>query len=80
MSNEKGKFTGTYHKRKSFDRKVVPLGNTRVLSLGKVIPKEWIYVRITPLNRTAKSIELLVELLLTREQNAQTKANDKEGE
>jgi len=56
-------FHGTRGRRAFFDRKVRREGHARVLSLSKVIPEDWLYVRITPLNRTENTVELLIEKL-----------------
>jgi len=53
-----------------FDRKVQAHGFTRLLSLGKVIPPDWRYVRIYVLRRTPDSVELLIKKLLGVESNA----------
>jgi len=64
MSIRHKQFKGTQQRRAHFDRKVNHTGHTRSLSMTKVIPESWAYVRITPLQRTEKSIEVLIERLL----------------
>jgi len=63
QKRKRRQFKGTRGRRQHFDRKVRREGHARVLSLSKVIPEDWLYVRITPLNRTENSIELLIEKL-----------------
>lgn len=64
-------FRGKKPKHKSYDRKVRQQGNTMVISLGKIIPDGWLYVRLTPLRITDTHVELLIEKLLGAEDNAQ---------
>jgi hypothetical protein len=44
----------------SFDRKVVKMGSTRVLCMGRIIPDSWQYVRITV--KKAKNGERVIEI------------------
>ena len=66
-------FKGVTKRREFYDRKVHRTGSTVLLSLGKVLPHEWSYVRITPLKRTDNSVELLIEKLLELDNNAPNK-------
>lgn len=75
--SKKHKFRGTIQRREHYDRKVRKVGHTISISVGKFIPSDWGYVRITPLNRTPTSIEVLFEKLLGRNNNAQTTATRK---
>ena len=77
MSKAKRQFRGTSKPRQSYDRKVRHVGYTSYVALGKVIPNNWEYVRLTPLNRTPNSVEVLIEKLLGRPNNAQTTTADK---
>ena len=63
--------------RQSYDRKVRNVGYTRYIAMGKIVPEGWQYVRLTPLNRTTNSVEILIEKLLGRENNAQTTTTNK---
>ena len=54
-----------------FDRKVQPHGYTRLLSLGKVIPQDWRYVRIYVVKQTPNEVHLIIRKLLGVEANAQ---------
>lgn len=71
-------FRGKRDKRKSYDRKVRVQGHTLVISLGKIIPDDWRYVRLTPLRKSDTHIELLIEKLLGAEDNAQVETANKE--
>jgi hypothetical protein len=44
----------------TYDRKVVKMGNTRVLCVGRIIPDDWQYVRITV--KKAKNGERYIEI------------------
>lgn len=59
----KRQFKGTSKPRTFFDRKVRQVGYTRYVALGKLIPEGWTYVRLTPLNQTPTTIEVLIERL-----------------
>jgi len=64
---------------KHYDRKVIHTRTSRLLSVSKVIPQYWQYVRITPLQSPDLAIYLKIEKLLEDEHNAQTSANNKRG-
>lgn len=64
MMRRQKQFKGTQQRRAFFDRKVNHIGSTRSLSMTKVLPEGWAYVRITLLHRTEQSIEVLIERLL----------------
>lgn len=63
-------FRGASKPRSFFDRKVQDTGYTRVLSLGKIIPKDWTYVRVTPLKKDKTTILLRIDKLLGDEKLA----------
>lgn len=73
----KRKFRGTSKPRQFFDRKVRREGYSRTLSLGKIIPKNWRYVRITPIEKTQNAITLRIDKLLGNEINAHPKTPNK---
>ena len=77
MSKTKRQFRGTSKPRQSYDRKVRNVGYTRYIAMGKIVPEGWQYVRLTPLNRTTESVEVLIEKLLGAENNAQTTTTNK---
>lgn len=66
----KRQFKGTSTKRKFYDRKVQDTGYTCVLSMGKIIPKGWTYVRMTKLHETDTSITIRIDKLLGAEKLA----------
>jgi len=80
MKRRVRQFKGTSRPRAFYDRKVRRSGYSRVISISKIIPEDWLYVRLTPLNRTDKSVEVLIEALLRGNEDAQTEKADKEGE
>jgi len=64
MMKRPKQFKGTQQRRAFYDRKVNRTGSSRMVSLTKLLPETWTYVRITPLHRTEKSVEILIERLL----------------
>ena len=80
MSKRPKQFKGTSKRRTFFDRKVRKVGYSRVLSMTKVVPEDWAYVRIIMMNRTSDAVEVLLEKLMGVEELAQIEASDKEGE
>jgi hypothetical protein len=63
-TNRKRQFTGGTKPRTFFDRKVRSEGHTRSLSLGKVIPKNWAYVRIKVLRKKSDMVEVRITKML----------------
>jgi hypothetical protein len=53
-----------------YDRKVQAHGYTRLLSLGKVIPQDWRYVRIWIEKSTPTEVHIRIQKLLGVETNA----------
>lgn len=76
MQSHKRQFKGTAKPRLFFDRLVRDTGNTRSLSLGKVIPEIWHYVRIEVIDRESDSVTVKITKLLEKMPNASdTKAH-----
>jgi len=73
-------FKRTSKKKQHIDRQVRKVGNTTYIALGKIIPKNWIFVRITTLNKTEKELQLQIEKLYGSENNAQNTTADKGSE
>ena len=48
---------------KIYDRKVYRTGFSRTLSISKLLPKNWVYVRCTILNKTDKVVTVQIEPL-----------------
>ena len=74
----KHQFTGLSKPRRFFDRKIIDMGNSKVLAITKVIPAEWTYVRIWKIKEKPNKVVLHIEKLLADEQHAQTNATDKD--
>ena len=60
----------------SFDRKVRQVGYSLTVSLGKVLPENWRYVRLTPLEKTENKIILQIECLVRSEPVAPVAKDD----
>ena len=59
-------------RRTFFDRKVLHYGQSRAVSLGKVIPKEWTYVRIKIIDKDPATVTIAITRLMVSESHAQT--------
>lgn len=79
MAKQVKQFERTSQRRTFYDRRVRKTGFSRVVSLSKVLPESWTYVRITPLNITDISVQLLFEKLMGADETAQTKKNHSRG-
>lgn len=71
MQNEKRQFKSSAKPYEFYDRKVIYTGSSRLLSLTKLIPKEWIYVRITPVNIEDDYICVVIHKLMDMNDLAQ---------
>lgn len=78
-NKQKRQFKGTKAPRLFFDRTVRQTGNTKSLSLGKVIPLEWSYVRIEVIDREADSVTIKLTKLLGSDIGAPDSKADKRG-
>ena len=58
-------------------RKVMHTGTTRLLSLGKVIPKDWNYVKIHVDYEDAGNIYLYLERMWNNKDDTQDNVSDK---
>ena len=65
---------------KSFDRKVIHTRTSRLLSLSRIIPKNWQYVRITPIILRDEAVFIRIDKLIGDKLNAQTRTDDKRRE
>ena len=65
--------------RTFFDRKIVQYGYGRTIALGKVLPKDWQYVRVTINNKDDCTITLTLTKLKVSETHAQNSKDDKTG-
>lgn len=68
----KRQFQTAQPRRTFFDRKVLKLGYGRTVSLGKAIPKDWRYARITILEKDSSHVVLDITKLLGDEPVALT--------
>lgn len=64
-------------RRTFFDRKVLHYGYSRTLSMGKIIPREWEYVRIRIKAETPRVLEISIERLRGAKDDARVTKNDK---
>ncbi len=72
----KRQFKGTKAPRLFFDRRVRTTGDTKSLSLGKVLPANWYYVRVEVTDRDANSITIKITRLLETQINASDNKTD----
>jgi len=78
---QRKQFHVTPQKRAFFDRKVLTYGYSRTVSMGKIIPKDWTYVRLSVQSSDHNHIVLLISKLMGREpyaQNTQTNKGDRQ--
>ena len=80
MEKTKRQFRGTSHPKVFHDRKVRIVGYSRVLSVSKILPKEWLYVRMRVLNKTPDAIEVLFTKLMGRDDDAHIEKASEESE
>ena len=80
MEKRKRQFKGTGERRTFFDRKVRKVGYSRVLSMSKLIPEDWAWVRMRVLNKTNDAVEVLFTKLLGCDDVASDEDTSKEGE
>lgn len=66
----KRQFKGGRGKRPFYDRKVRTQGFSRIIALGKVIPRDWRYVRIAVQSKNHNHVVLVISKLLGAEINA----------
>ena len=72
----KRQFHTTIQRRTFFDRKILHYGSSRAVALGKVIPKDWEYVRIGIIEKNPATIAITITRLKVTETHAQnTKTN-----
>lgn len=71
-------FQTTVQRRTFFDRKVLHYGQSRAVSLGKVIPKDWEYVRIGVIDKNPATVTIAITRLKVTESHAQNTTANKE--
>jgi hypothetical protein len=80
MRQRKKQFKLNKVKPNLYDRKVQRTGTSVVLSLTRLMPKDWLYVRIKPLEKTEEKLVLEITKLWSVEDDAQPIKNNKTGE
>ena len=78
--SKKKQFKGTSAPKTFYDRRVRKVGYSRVVSLSKIIPEDWAWVRMRVLNKAPDTLEVLFTKLLGRDEDAQDEGTSKEGE
>jgi len=73
----KRQFHTAAKRRTFFDRKVIHWGASRTVSLSKVIPKDWEYIRISIVEKTPNQTTLTFTKLLVSESHAQNPQTNK---
>ena len=72
-------FKGTSAPRLFFDRKIRKTGNTKSVSLGKILPQSWYYTRLEIVDRDANSVTVKFTKLLENVPNASDTTINKAG-
>jgi hypothetical protein len=76
----KHQFQTAAQRRTFFDRKILRYGHSATVSMGKIIPKDWAYVRLRVVEKTEKNMTISLEMLLRDTNGARyTKANQTSG-
>lgn len=71
MSEPKEIIGGAHEPKDFFDRKIAQQGSTQYIAVTKVIPDDWDYVRITPLEQSDDTVVIRIRCLLRRDSGAQ---------
>lgn len=64
-------FKGTGNPRTFFDRRVRMTGGTKSVSLGKILPDSWSYIRVEVVDRDSDAVTIKLTKLLEEYTNAQ---------
>ena len=77
---EKGKkqFKGASRKPDFYDRKVIHSTAARLLAITKIIPEDWIYVRMWKMKQTKKAVTVIIEKLVGEDRVAPAQAVSKD--
>jgi hypothetical protein len=73
----KRQFHTAAKRRSFFDRKVLTYGSSRTVSLSKVIPKDWTYVRIGIVEKNPNQTTITITKLTVSESHAQNPQTNK---
>lgn len=65
---------------KHYDRKIIHTRVSRLLTITKIIPEHWLYVRLIPLLCDDETVIIRIDKLLEANKFAQTKKADKGSE
>jgi len=65
MPKRKRQFRGTSKPRSHYDLKIWSIGYSRVLAVSKLIPKNWIYVRVHKVSSAEDQVTIRIEKLLS---------------
>ena len=76
----KRQFKGTSAPRLFFDRRVRETGGTISVSLGKILPHNWYYIRLEVIDRNDDSVTVKITKLLENKPYASDTATNKTGE
>jgi len=70
MPKRKRQFRGTSKPKKHYDLKIWHIGYSRVLAVSRLIPKDWIYVRVIPHRDAEDHVLLHIECLAEEKETA----------
>jgi len=71
--SKKRQFRGTAKPPKHYDRKVLRYGYSAMISMGRLIPKNWAWARVTPLEQSEKVLVIRIERLRMVKNNTPNK-------
>jgi hypothetical protein len=73
----KRQFQTAAKRRSFFDRKVLTYGSSRTVSMSKVIPKDWTYVRVGIIDKNPNNVTITITKLMVSESHAQNPQTNK---
>jgi len=65
MSRKKRQFRNTSKPKSHYDLKIWQIGYSRVLAVFRLIPKNWIYVRVRKVSNAEDQVTIRIEKLLS---------------
>jgi len=71
--SKKRQFRGTANPPKHYDRRVLRYGYSAMISMGRIIPKDWTHARVRVLEQSKKKIIVELERLKVVTNNAPNK-------
>lgn len=75
----KKQFKGGVKPRTHFDKKLISSGNTKYLAMGKLLPKDWQYVRCEVKRRDKNAVSLRITKLYGENNDTRTKRANQKG-